>query len=192
MEKNNKTKSSLKQASYESQAITEKVRWMSLPKDVRFWIHEAINFANKLPDDLEQKNFILRFASFALSSIGNEQKLKEYLYQIQNNIDNAKHDISLMKQESGAKKGGSRSKHKVWADIVAEWLLEDFPNLTEKEIWEKIPDSIQPKELEDEYDDFMVYKDGDDLIKTQQGIDKKLKKSTFFKNYYRKIKSSRK
>ena len=190
MEASEKIRSKIRQASFESQAIYEKVKRMALPDNVKSWIDDANNFANNLPDNLEQKKFILRYASFAVNSLGNEQKLKEYLFQIKNNIDNAKHDISLMKQYSGAKKGGSRSKHKVWADLVSDWLLENFDHLTESQVWDQIPDSTNQQESEDEYDYFKFYKDGDDLVKTQHGLEDKLKKSTFFKNYYRKAKLS--
>ena len=190
MEVSEKIRSKIRQASFESQAIYEKVKRMDLPDNVKSWIDDANSFANNLPDNLEQKKFILRYASFAVNSLGNEQKLKEYLYQIKNNIVNAKHDISLMKQYSGAKKGGSRSKHKVWADLVSDWLLENFDHLTESQVWNQIPDSINQQESEDEYDYFKFYKDGDDLVKTQHGLEDKLKKSTFFKNYYRKAKLS--
>lgn len=190
MEASEKIRSKIRQASFESQAIYEKVKRMDLPDNVKSWIDDANNFANNLPDNLEQKKFILRYASFAVNSLGNEQKLKEYLFQIKNNIDNAKHDISLMKQYSGAKKGGSRSKHKVWADLVSDWLLENFDHLTESQVWDQIPDSTNQQESEDEYDYFKFYKDGDDLVKTQHGLEDKLKKSTFFKNYYRKAKLS--
>ena len=187
MEASEKIRSKIRQASFESQAIYEKVKRMDLPDNVKSWIDDANSFANNLPDNLEQKKFILRYASFAVNSLGNEQKLKEYLYQIKNNIVNAKHDISLMKQYSGAKKGGSRSKHKVWADLVSDWLLENVDHLTESQVWDQIPDSTNQQESEDEYDYFKFYKDGDDLVKTQHGLEDKLKKSTFFKNYYSRL-----
>lgn len=190
MEASEKIKSIIRQAGYESQAISEKVKRMALPENVKSWVDEAINFANNLPDDLEQKKIILRYASFAGNSINDEQKLKKYLHQIQNHIDNVKHDTNLMKQYLGAKKGGSQPKHKKWADIVCKWLLENFDQLTENQLWEQIPDSNEEVELEIDDSYFIFYKDGDDLVKTQHGLEDKLKKSTFFKNYYRKAKSS--
>jgi hypothetical protein len=186
MEKHAKIKSIIKLAGYESQTIHEKVKHMSVPENVEIWINEAIQYAESLPDKIDSKPFILRYAAFAIKHLNEEQRLKEYLYHIQNNIENAKHDLSLLKQHTGAKNGGLRTKHKQWADIVAEWLLNNNPNLTENEVWKKIPDSTTNQSLYDDIGDFTFYRDGDDLVKTQQGIEKKLKKSTFFKNYYRK------
>lgn len=195
MEKNEKIKSTIKQAGYESQAIHEKVKHISVPENIEDWINEAIKYAKSLPDKIDSKpfickEFILRYTTFSLKSLNHEQKLKEYLYHIENNIENAKHDLCLMKQHTGAKKGGSQTKHKEWADIVAEWLLDNHPNLTENEVWKKLPDSTIEQNLEDDKFDFIFYKDGDDLVKTENGIESKLKKSTFFKNYYRKAKLS--
>jgi hypothetical protein len=181
MEKDKKIKSVIRQAAYESQAISEKVKRMQLPNNVESWISDAIDFANNLPDTLNQKPFILRHASFALDSINNEQKLKEHLFHIENNIDNAEHDLSLMKQYSGSKTGGSAEKVRYWAKSIADYLLNEYPKMTKDEIWDQIQESAGAEELE--FEGFLYYRDGDDLVKTQHGIEKKLKKSTFFKNY---------
>jgi vancomycin resistance protein YoaR len=161
MEFYKKIKSDIRRAGYESQSISEKVKFMKLPDDVRAWLDDAVKFANELPDETHQK-MILRYVSFAERSINNEQKLKEYLYQIENSINNVKHDRKIMRQDFGAIKGGSQSKHKLWVDIVARWLLENYPNQTEDNVWERLPNQYSEERLdEDEYCDFIFYRDGE-------------------------------
>lgn len=113
MEIYKKIKADIRRAGFESQAISEKVKLMKLPEDVRAWLDDAVKFANDLPGETKMQNIILRYISFAQSSINDEQKLKEYLYHIEKNINNAKDDIKLMKQNSGAKNVAHQSKRKV-------------------------------------------------------------------------------
>lgn len=95
-------------------------------------------------------------------------------------------------------KGGSARKRKGWAELTAAKLREEAQGCTEDEAWGLLPGSRYPdKELEpwefelDGEFDVEVYQDGDKLVAvnpaTKAPIGKgELKKSTFFKEYYRK------
>ena len=184
MEVSEKIRSKIRQASFESQALSEKVKRMTLPENVEQWLDDAFCFAQGLVNEQVQKPIILRYVSFAKHAFNNEQLLKTYLYQIQMNIEYTKHDLGLQKQASGSKTGGEKVKRREWADQIADWLIEKYPTLKQNEVWLKIPDSTAAQLLDDE--GFHFYRDGDDLVKTENKHENKLKKSTFFKNYFKK------
>lgn len=83
--------------------------------------------------------------------------------------------------------GGSKPKRRLWAEEVAEYLKERYQKLKKEDVWEKIPQSFEPLEIKtDEVDYDYAYRDGEYLVGENSETEKvtKIKKSTFFKNYY--------
>lgn len=82
--------------------------------------------------------------------------------------------------------GGKASKKRFWAIEAAARILKENP-ATESEAWKALPMSANPWEFEVEGAPFEVYVDGDQLIGVDCDFakDSSIKKSTFFKEYYR-------
>lgn len=111
--------------------------------------------------------------------------------------------VASVRSTDAGKKGGSQSKRKQWAEIAAKLLLQAAEGCTQDEAWEKLPDPQKEWTIEtdmgsgddliiSEYD-IAVYRDGDSLVavnKETRVVIGELKKSTFLREYYRKIKNS--
>lgn len=99
------------------------------------------------------------------------------------------------KEREGGRKGGLACKRKLWAEKTAARMVKEMKGCTEDQAWEKIPSSSKPWVFEFREFDVEVYRDGDKLMAensaTQIPIGKgELKKSSFFKQYYKPAKNS--
>ena len=105
-------------------------------------------------------------------------------------LSNEKQGQDKKSREAG-RRGGSVSKRSQWAQEVAEVLVQLQPK-TEADAWAHLQVSSNPLEIEIGGDCFEVYVDGDSLCAEIAGkpSPRPIKKSTFFKNYYRPAKNS--
>jgi len=138
--------------------------------------------------DLEKRNFEMEIES---ENPELRKKGIEHLANWSNTSGDqrAQHEYSTLT----GKLGGSSPKRRLWAELLASELRKTLPS-TEEEAWLQIPESTEPWEIEDVDFDYLIYRDGCDLIAIEEPsrLEKKLKKSTFFKNYYRKTKNKAK
>lgn len=195
----------IKKAGYEVQALQEEARLLVLPDNPTAWLDQCEQDISAQPDDLPQKDHILRQIGSARRSLakGDEPGFRLCLLRIRKNFENARHDLWVIgienrkkKELKGSRNGGLRSKRKPWAEAAAAAMMEIANGCTERQAWEKIPSELKPWEFElDGEFDAEVYRDGTKLVAvnsvTKQPIGKgELAKSTFFKNYYRPAKNS--
>ena len=87
-------------------------------------------------------------------------------------------------------KGGKKGKKLPWATETAKRLFGTARGKTNDQAWGMLPSSSDPWEIDTPAKEYRVYVDGDSLC--CDGTTRSIKKETFFSEYYRPLKTTRK
>lgn len=135
-----KLKHVLRQADLKSRLIRGDVKYLELPENPSAWLEWYEQYAESLPDDLPQKEYILRYIQIARGQLANEDtsELRVWMSAIQKNCENAGHDkwvIGVEKQyaETAKKRNHQQrpineARWKKWKDEAAR-VAEKMPSI---------------------------------------------------------------
>lgn len=98
-------------AYHNGQATREKAKKMQLPPDPLAWLSDYENYADSLPDDMPHKPVMQQQAQHARKNLteNNIDEAKFFMLQIQENWNNAEHDLWVLRLQRGSRSGGSKA-----------------------------------------------------------------------------------
>jgi hypothetical protein len=147
--------------SKEYEVLRMKADELPLPDDIQKLIDCWTEGAESLPDELPQKNYILKMLSAAQGAFERDdiRNVRFWILKAHNNIQNAKDDLVLYKRIKGNSIGGKANKSSHWAEDLAEYLVG--LGLTFPKAWAAIPDEwATPLHLDDDTDVSREHIDG--------------------------------
>jgi len=183
-------------AYHEGQSVREKAKTMELPLEPMAWISEYVNYASNLPDSMPHKAVMQRQARQAIKNLkrNNVNEAKFHMLQIQENWNNAEHDLWVLqmdkrdsKEKTGGGNGGKAPKRRKWAEEMAQTLVGETEAAPNKKAWEWLAGNSVPYVFELNMSEHTVYVDGDKLVGvcTDTGKESTITKEVFLKTYYR-------
>lgn len=120
---NDKIDSALKRASLHAQALREDAKQSELPDDPAAWLDWQEQRATALPDDLPQKEYVLRCVQIARGQLSNENtlELRAWMIKIQKNMKNAEFDKWVSGVEKQFGKDADARREQVELERKPHW-----------------------------------------------------------------------
>jgi len=166
------------------QAIRDKARHMRMPPDPQAAVADVLPEVEGWPDEVESKAVILDRIAPEVAACTDDAELRVLLTWLSANLENGRDDARTIREQQGARRGGSASKRRDWADELVAKLRRDSPKGGKAAIWESVPEADDPAIIETENGDFQVYRDGAALVAVDEtGREHTLKKRTLEDNY---------
>jgi hypothetical protein len=172
----------------------------NLPDDMSSRLNEIEEYMRNVSDKVPQKKQIINIVqrSRGFLADGNIDELRYHMWRIDYRYyDDLQDNILIVadneKYEETSKinsKSGKAPKRRIWADLMAKELVKRNKNIKYDTVWESIPDSFSPIEIETDAAMYEVYRDGNKIIgrNTTNGNEQELTKLSFEKKYYREAK----
>ncbi len=180
-----KLKSAIRAAHSRANAIAEESKHIQLPENPAAWISDIESFAASLPDEIPQKEKILRYSQFASAAIrgNNEPELRRHILSISRLCEDADFNHFIVEKntehkrsEENGRNGGRTNKRRKWADEAAKHIAR----------WEDLPEDFNPLVIETDECDYEIYRDGERIFAFDQNTGQEigsLARSTFEKRY---------